>query len=122
MTRLGRASGLRFIVIDEVSFLSQSHFSAISRRCQQATGNFDRPFGDFNVVLVGDLRQHDPPKSTPLVCRRAGAASVPDPETDDDDEPSSEHAKRSNKRAAAARLAAARHARSRRVRVVRHGH
>ena len=94
---------MRLIFIDEFSFLSQSQLSAISRRCQQASRNNTRPFGDFHVVLVGDPRQHEAPKSSPLIRGAAAqrriaqavgagggllapAPSQPEPDAVDEDE------------------------------------
>lgn len=83
MQRLGGDSKLRLIFVDEFSFLSQAHLSAMSRRCQQTSRDFTQPFGSYHVVLVGDPRQHDPPNAAPLVRgahqERTGAVSTPRP-------------------------------------------
>jgi hypothetical protein len=64
---MGVGSKLRLLIIDEFSFLSQAHLAAISKRCQQASGDDTQPFGSFHVLLVGDARQHEPPGSAALV-------------------------------------------------------
>lgn len=74
--RLRESSKLKLIFVDEFSFLSQAHLSAMSRRCQEASGDHSRPFGGYHVVLVGDPRQHDPPAATPLVSGAARAAAL----------------------------------------------
>lgn len=64
---MGPASKIRLVFIDEYSFISQTHLAAISLRCQQTSRNTTRPFGDYHVVLVGDPRQHESPRSSPLL-------------------------------------------------------
>ena len=67
--------GVEYLIIDEFSVISQKTFSWINRRCKQATGCFETPFGGLNVILVGDLGQLPPVNGNLLY----------------DDNPSSEH-------------------------------
>jgi len=67
MAALGRDSTIRLIFVDEYSFLSQAHLSAMAKRCQQCSNDNANEFGAFHIALVGDPRQHDPPGATPLV-------------------------------------------------------
>jgi len=76
MRKLSKGSGLRIIFVDEYSFLSQAHLSAMSRRCQLATQHLCDSFGKYHVVLVGDPRQHTPPSGTALAAGAAAEAGL----------------------------------------------
>jgi len=52
-----------FVVIDEVANIAPFHLAQISWVCQQATGNYDKPFGGKRVILAGDLNQNLPVKA-----------------------------------------------------------
>ena len=47
-------------IIDEISTMQPSCLGALSQRFQQATGNFDAPFGGIPVLLIGDFSQLPP--------------------------------------------------------------
>lgn len=54
-----------FIIIDEMSFLSQAHFYACSESAREAASavngkSKNQPFGGCHMVLVGDFMQHEP--------------------------------------------------------------
>ena len=51
---------IKYLIIDEYSVISQSDFAWINRRCKQATGQQDMPFGGINIILFGDLGQLPP--------------------------------------------------------------
>ena len=51
---------IHYIVIDEFSVVGQKELAWINRRCKQAKGKFDVPFGGINIILVGDLGQLPP--------------------------------------------------------------
>ncbi|MEO0686409.1 MAG: hypothetical protein AAFY76_15560 [Cyanobacteria bacterium J06649_11] len=51
---------IEHLIIDEFSVISQSDFAWINRRCKQATGQQDKPFGGINIILFGDLGQLPP--------------------------------------------------------------
>ena len=58
--------GIEYIIIDEISVISQRDFAWINRRCKQATGRLDAPFGGTNTILSGDLGQLLPVQGLPL--------------------------------------------------------
>ena len=51
---------ISYLIIDEYSVISQSDLTWINRRCKQATGKQDLPFGGINIILFGDLGQLPP--------------------------------------------------------------
>lgn len=51
--------GIKYLVIDEMSMLSQVDLDWVNRRCKQAM-DCDRPFGGLSVILVGDFKQLPP--------------------------------------------------------------
>lgn len=62
---------VELVIFDEFSFICQAHLASCSRQCQHANVADDRAttsadFGRLNVVLMGDLFQHDPPGAFPL--------------------------------------------------------
>ena len=60
-----------YLVIDELSMVSQSQFAWVDRRLRQATGRTDEVFGGFSVIMTGD------PGQLPPVCGRALHAGHP---------------------------------------------
>jgi len=52
-----------FVIIDEISNLAPFHLAQLSWVCQQATGDYDRPFGGKPVIAAGDLNQNLPIKA-----------------------------------------------------------
>ena len=52
--------GVKYIIIDEFSVIGQKLFGWLDRRCRQATGQIDEPFGGLSVILVGDIAQLPP--------------------------------------------------------------
>ena len=48
---------VKYIIIDEYSFVGQSLLGWIDCRCRQATGQIDKAFGGLSVILVGDIAQ-----------------------------------------------------------------
>ena len=52
--------GVKYIIIDEFSVIGQKLFGWLDRRCHQATGQIDEPFGSLSVILVGDIAQLPP--------------------------------------------------------------
>lgn len=59
-------SGVRMLIIDEISMVRADLFEMINVICQKAMGN-DSPFGGIPVVVVGDLFQLPPIVSTDAV-------------------------------------------------------
>ena len=55
-----RFVGVKYLIIDEYSVVSQRELSWINRRCKQATGIAESCFGGINIILVGDLGQLPP--------------------------------------------------------------
>jgi len=51
---------LAAIVVDEISTVSATPLGSLSQRFQEATGNFDLPFGGIPAILVGDFSQLPP--------------------------------------------------------------
>jgi hypothetical protein len=71
--------GVRFVFLDEYSFINSGHLHLISmsiRKAQGLTAGDGRAFGDMNLAVCGDLCQHKPVGGTPLF-------------TDDDSRPAS---------------------------------
>ena len=60
-----KLAGVRYIVIDELSMVSQAQFAWVDRRLRQATGK-DEAFGGISVVMTGDPGQLPPVGGTPL--------------------------------------------------------
>ena len=61
--------GVRFVFLDEYSFINCHHLNLISQSIRSAQGLCaadGRSFGDMNVVLSGDLCQHKPVGGRPL--------------------------------------------------------
>ncbi|KAK3918035.1 ATP-dependent DNA helicase, partial [Frankliniella fusca] len=56
---------VKFVIIDEYSFISCSLLGDIDFRLRQGTG-FQEPFGNLNIYLFGDYRQLPPVLSRPL--------------------------------------------------------
>ena len=67
---------VKFLIIDEMSMLSQKNLTWINRRLQQASGKMHVPFGGYSVLLMGDFDQLQQP-----VCGRA-LFQKPEPEKD----------------------------------------
>jgi ATP-dependent exoDNAse (exonuclease V) alpha subunit len=63
--------GVDYLVIDELSMVSQSQFAWVDRRLRQATGKTDTIFGGISVIMTGD------PGQLPPVCGRALYAGDP---------------------------------------------
>ena len=57
---------VKYIIIDEYSFVGQSLLGWIDCRCRQATGQIDKAFGGLSVILVGDIAQLSPVGDKPL--------------------------------------------------------
>jgi len=65
--------GVRFICVDEYSFLNLQHFSSMStsiRRALNIRAKEGTAFADLHVILVGDLCQHRPVSGQPLYIDR----------------------------------------------------
>ena len=55
-----------YIIIDEYSMLGQVTFGWIDKRCKQATGCYDKVFGQKSLILTGDPGQLPPVADKPL--------------------------------------------------------
>ena len=55
-----KLEGIRYIIIDEYSVVGQYLLGWIDKRCRQATGVADKPFGGISIILVGDIAQLPP--------------------------------------------------------------
>ena len=53
-------NGIKYLIIDEFSVVGQNMLGWIDKRCRQATGRSDLPFGGISVFLVGDIGQLPP--------------------------------------------------------------
>lgn len=51
---------VKYLIIDEYSFVGQGLFGWIDSRCRQATGKTNTPFGGISVLLFGDIAQLSP--------------------------------------------------------------
>lgn len=63
-------SGIKYLIIDEVSMLGASFLSRLSLRLSQAQSNNSKyssqPFGGINVIFMGDFGQLKPPRQSSL--------------------------------------------------------
>ena len=57
--------GTHTIIMDEISMVSSTFFTYISRRLNEISGN-DEPFGSYNMILTGDLFQLKPVTGLPI--------------------------------------------------------
>ncbi|KAF5331416.1 hypothetical protein D9611_011867 [Ephemerocybe angulata] len=55
-----RLTGVGYVLIDEHSMLDCRALCAISARCCECVGVFEKPFGGLNVILSGDFAQLPP--------------------------------------------------------------
>lgn len=65
-----RMTGVGYILLDEHSMLDCRALCAISARCCEAMGVFERPFGGLNVILSGDFAQLPPVTGQTLYSRK----------------------------------------------------
>lgn len=56
---------IKFLIIDEISMLSYEALLMIDERLRQIT-SIDEPFGNMNILLIGDLLQLPPIKASPV--------------------------------------------------------
>ena len=66
-------AGVKYIIIDELSMVSQAQFAWVDRRLRQGTA-VDEPFGGISVIMTGDLGQLQPVGGTPLYKQNPTAA------------------------------------------------
>lgn len=64
-----RLHGVGYILLDEHSMLDCRALCAISARCCEALGCYEKPFGGLNVILSGDFAQLPPVKGSSLYSR-----------------------------------------------------
>ena len=57
---------VKVLIIDEISMISAELLDKIDLRLKQITGNHTMAFGNLDVILIGDLRQAPPVRSTPI--------------------------------------------------------
>lgn len=57
---------VKVLIIDEISMISAELLQKIDLRLKQITGNHKADFGNIDVILIGDLRQLPPVRSTPI--------------------------------------------------------
>ncbi|GFX63104.1 ATP-dependent DNA helicase [Trichonephila clavipes] len=57
---------IKVIIIDEISMISAQLLLKVYSRLKQITGNFLSNFGGLDIILIGDLRQLSPVRSTPI--------------------------------------------------------
>lgn len=58
-TLRSRLSGLKMLIIDEISFVGRKTFSYVDDRLREILG-IDQPFGGVHVIAVGDFNQLSP--------------------------------------------------------------
>jgi len=51
---------IKYIILDEFSLLGCTRIAMIDKRCREATGNYEEPFGGLCIMLLGDLKQLPP--------------------------------------------------------------
>ncbi|XP_077490779.1 ATP-dependent DNA helicase PIF1-like [Amblyomma americanum] len=69
--------GVRCVIIDEVSMLSSDLLRHVDRRLRQIRcDRMDEPFGGFDIILCGDLRQLPPVRAAEVFKRPKASASV----------------------------------------------
>lgn len=57
------------IFVDEVSMISAELLQILNSRLQQIMSEYDKPFGDMDIIFCGDLRQLPPVMATPVYKR-----------------------------------------------------
>ncbi|GFU11401.1 ATP-dependent DNA helicase [Trichonephila clavipes] len=57
---------LKIIIIDEISMISAQLLLKVDSRLKQITENFQSNFGGLDIILIGDIRQLPPVRSTPI--------------------------------------------------------
>lgn len=62
--KYNKIRSLEFLIIDEISMVSNVLFEAISTICKIITGNIEEPFGGIQLCLVGDFYQLPPIDNT----------------------------------------------------------
>ena len=60
-----RLSGLRYLIIDEISMVSATTLLHVHRRLVEGTGN-NGPYGGVSVIFIGDFFQLPP--GEPCMC------------------------------------------------------
>jgi hypothetical protein len=58
--------GIRYIIVDEVSMVSQQMLHAIDQRCREACNNREQSFGGISMIFLGDFIQFPPTNGTSL--------------------------------------------------------
>ena len=66
-------AGVKYIIIDELSMVSQAQFAWVDRRLRQGTA-VDDPFGGISVIMTWDLGQMQPAGGSPLYKQNPTAA------------------------------------------------
>ena len=61
-----RLTGIKYIIIDEMSMMGLRMFAWVDKRLRQATGKLDSPFGGLSIILIGDFGQLPPVGDKPL--------------------------------------------------------
>ena len=61
-------SSLKFVVIDEISMLSNLNLTYVHLRLEELFGGTDW-FGSINIIFVGDLLQLPPVNGDPVFCK-----------------------------------------------------
>lgn len=56
----------KFVIIDEVRMIGAKLFEQIDLRLKQITGVFTKNFGGWDVIFMGNLRQLQPVRATPI--------------------------------------------------------
>lgn len=65
-------SGLRFLIIDEMSMIGARMLFQIEQRCREIFPEIDEPFGGLHVYFFGDFRQLPPVKDSALYSETSG--------------------------------------------------
>ncbi|RWS24094.1 uncharacterized protein B4U80_13271 [Leptotrombidium deliense] len=61
-----KLKNLKWLIIDEISLVSESFFDVIDERLRQIKNRPDKPFGNVNVLIFGDLLQLPPVSAKPV--------------------------------------------------------
>lgn len=61
-----KLDGKDFILVDEMSMIGSRALLALDGRLKEATGQFSKPFGGKNLILVGDFGQLPPVRDSPI--------------------------------------------------------
>jgi hypothetical protein len=59
-------SGVKCVIIDEISMIGSDLFHRVDQRLHEITGVYDQPFGGLHMIFCGDFKQLPPVNARPI--------------------------------------------------------